>query len=80
MHYALGTGHWALGTGVKNDALDPTSSAKCQVPSAIIIGPEGGFIPFEIDAFRKAGCRVVTLGERVLRVETAVVALLAKMF
>ena len=46
----------------------------------VIIGPEGGFIPFELEKFREAGCRIVSLGERILRVETAVVALLAKLF
>jgi RsmE family RNA methyltransferase len=50
------------------------------VPSALILGPEGGFIPFELEKFRAAGCRIVSLGERILRVETAVVALLAKLF
>ncbi|MBF0122071.1 MAG: 16S rRNA (uracil(1498)-N(3))-methyltransferase [Candidatus Omnitrophica bacterium] len=45
-----------------------------------IIGPEGGFIPYEVEKFRKVGCQIVSLGERILKVETAIVALLAKMF
>jgi RsmE family RNA methyltransferase len=51
-------------------------------PSAFkvfIIGPEGGFIPYEVDKFREAGCKVVSLGERILKVETAMVALISKM-
>jgi RsmE family RNA methyltransferase len=43
----------------------------------LIIGPEGGFVPFEREVFSRVGCEVVTLGPRRLRVETATVALLA---
>ena len=56
------------------------SCVLCPVPSVLLIGPEGGFIPYEIEKFREAGCCVVGLGERILKVETAIVALLAKMF
>jgi 16S rRNA (uracil1498-N3)-methyltransferase len=40
-------------------------------------GPEGGFTSQEVTAARKAGWRCVTLGPRVLRVETAAIALAA---
>jgi RsmE family RNA methyltransferase len=40
-------------------------------PALLIIGPEGGFIPFENELMRQAGAQAVRLGERVLRVETA---------
>ncbi|MFH1706817.1 MAG: 16S rRNA (uracil(1498)-N(3))-methyltransferase [Planctomycetota bacterium] len=49
-------------------------------PLVLVIGPEGGFIPYEIEKLKQAGCRVVSLGPRVLKVETAIVALLAKLF
>jgi RsmE family RNA methyltransferase len=45
---------------------------------AIAIGPEGGFIPYEIEAFAGAGFVPVRLGPRPLRVETACVAALAQ--
>ncbi|NLE64749.1 MAG: 16S rRNA (uracil(1498)-N(3))-methyltransferase [Elusimicrobia bacterium] len=45
----------------------------------LIVGPEGGFIPYELEAFDRAGCRRVSLGERILRVETALVSLIAKL-
>jgi 16S rRNA (uracil1498-N3)-methyltransferase len=41
------------------------------------IGPEGGFTPEEVDLAAQAGCAVVSLGPRILRVETAAVALAA---
>lgn len=37
----------------------------------ILIGPEGGWDPEEVAAARAAGARVVTLGPRILRTETA---------
>jgi 16S rRNA (uracil1498-N3)-methyltransferase len=43
----------------------------------IIIGPEGGFTPGEVDQAREAGFQVVSLGPRRLRVETAALAALA---
>lgn len=46
-------------------------------PVTLLVGPEGGFVPFEIELLSTAGARPVTLGPRALRVETAVVALLA---
>jgi len=40
---------------------------------ALFIGPEGGFFEEEISFARQAGCRVVTLGDRILRMETAAI-------
>jgi len=41
------------------------------------IGPEGGFSPAELSAAREHGWQAVSLGERILRVETAAIALAA---
>ena len=38
---------------------------------SLLVGPEGGFSQDEVDAARHAGARVVTLGPRILRAETA---------
>ncbi|MBF2759160.1 MAG: 16S rRNA (uracil(1498)-N(3))-methyltransferase [Ectothiorhodospiraceae bacterium AqS1] len=40
-------------------------------PVRLIVGPEGGFSPREIDAAQEAGYRGLRLGPRVLRTETA---------
>ncbi len=43
----------------------------------LVIGPEGGFSREEIDQAHRAGFLTVSLGRRVLRVETAALAVLA---
>lgn len=43
----------------------------------IFIGPEGGFAKEEIDAAKDAGAKIVTLGNRILRTETAGLAVLS---
>jgi RsmE family RNA methyltransferase len=47
-------------------------------PAVIAIGPEGGFIDKEIDTFKDHGFLQINIGERILRVETAVPVLLSK--
>ena len=47
-------------------------------PSALLIGPEGGFTPLELDALRRHPLVVpASLGPRILRAETAAIAGLA---
>ena len=43
----------------------------------IMIGPEGGFSPTEIEIAKNDGVKTITLGKRILRTETAAIALLA---
>jgi 16S rRNA (uracil1498-N3)-methyltransferase len=40
----------------------------------MLIGPQGGITPEEIAQAREAGFEPVTLGERILRIETAALA------
>ncbi len=48
-------------------------------PVALLIGPEGGWSAAELEAAKRAGCKPVALGPRVLRTETAGLAAVAAM-
>jgi RsmE family RNA methyltransferase len=50
-----------------------------QEPTLVVIGPEGGFIPYEVDKLIDAGCQPVSLGPRILRVENAVTAVMSRL-
>ncbi len=43
----------------------------------ILIGPEGGFEPYEVEEAQAAGWQVLSLGKRILRTETAGMAVMA---
>lgn len=58
----------------------PACPRAVEQPVTLAIGPEGGWIPYEIDLLGRAGLQPVQLGDRILRVETAVAALLARLF
>ena len=49
-------------------------------PLTLAIGPEGGWVPYEVDKLIEAGMQPVQLGDRILRVETAVTALVSRLF
>lgn len=48
-------------------------------PTTLIIGPEGGFIEREIETFEDMGFHRLQIGDRILKVETAVTASIAKL-
>ena len=58
----------------------PTCPRDSRESTLLVIGPEGGFIPYEVEKLQAAGCRAVSLGPRILRVETALTALLGRLF
>ena len=66
----------------EREALNDVLGANSGIASAAIItGPEGGFAQFEADLARIAGLHICSMGERILRCETApVVALTAVMY
>jgi 16S rRNA (uracil1498-N3)-methyltransferase len=43
-------------------------------PVNILIGPEGGFTTEEVELAKANGCIVTSLGERILRAETAAIS------
>ena len=47
-------------------------------PHLIMIGPEGGFIPYEVDLACEVGAQPRTLGPRILSVDTTVPAILGR--
>lgn len=49
-------------------------------PCQLMIGPEGGFIPYEIDLLKENGCHIHHVGNRILRTETAVSNILGRLF
>lgn len=53
------------------------ASAAGALDIAIVIGPEGGFAPEEVEMLRGHGAKPVHLGPRILRTETAGMAMLA---
>lgn len=73
-----------LVTGTRAIVAHPGDYPHCPrqltTPVTLAIGPEGGWIPYEVDKLVEAGFEPVQLGERILRVETAVTALIAKLF
>ena len=46
----------------------------------VLIGPEGGYIPYEIDLLIKNGCQAVSLGNRILRTETVISYVFGRLF
>ncbi len=67
----------ALVAHPKDAVVCPSAS---QDETLLVVGPEGGFIDYEIEKLNQAGCKTIHLGPRILRVETAVPVLLAKLF
>lgn len=47
---------------------------------AIVVGPEGGFDISEIEEFKKCGYKSISMGKRILRAETAPIALLTMLY
>ena len=63
--------HPGDGRGIASYVNDAVNGSKWFVA----VGPEGGFSDSEIAFARNAGYQQVTLGERILRVETAAIAI-----
>ena len=51
-----------------------------QHPCTVVIGPEGGFIPYEVELLVKNGCQAMSLGNRIIRTETVIPYVLGRLF
>lgn len=80
------TAHLGKRAGARLLVLEPTASVALSAVSidesdasdlVLIVGPEGGIAPDELDAFRATGATLVRLGPTVLRTSTAGPAALA---
>ncbi len=65
--------HPQSGTSLQQISRQQISS---QTPALVAVGPEGGFIPFEVEMLIASGLEIVALGPRILRVEQVVPAIL----
>lgn len=74
----------ALARNTRALVAHPYNAAPCpapvDTPTTLAIGPEGGFIAYEVEKLEQAGLQAIHLGPRILRVETAVPALLSRLF
>jgi RsmE family RNA methyltransferase len=74
----------SIARGTRGLVAHPHAREECprevREPVTLVIGPEGGFIDVEIASLERVGVTPVSIGERILRVETAVAFLAARLY
>ena len=68
--------------GTADDSATPATLAPRLTPGAdvvVVVGPEGGLTDEEVDAALAAGWQPLDLGSRILRIETAALAIAAQL-
>lgn len=69
--------------GRKKILVHPGNQTTCprwiEDPAVIAIGPEGGWVDFEVHLLEEQGFELYSLGERILKVETAVAVVLGRL-
>ena len=71
------TGGMSLDTWLRSIPTGGPARGTRERPIVLVIGPEGGFAPEELDTLLGAGATPCVLGHRILRVETAAEAAMA---
>ncbi|WP_020675873.1 16S rRNA (uracil(1498)-N(3))-methyltransferase [Geopsychrobacter electrodiphilus] len=70
-------------SGSRAYVAHPVAASNCPTgireSISLAIGPEGGFIPYEVEKLQACGFTPISLGRRILRVETAVPVLLSRL-
>lgn len=70
--------------GRKKFLAQPRSEISCPIcinqSSVLIIGPEGGFIPYEINKFKDIGFQAVSIGDRIMKVEVAIPMFISRLY
>lgn len=73
-----------LAINKKRILAHPKAQVSCPVginaDTVLVVGPEGGFIDVEIQTLVEQGFEPMTMGDRILRVETVVTALVSRLF
>ncbi len=74
----------AIAKGSEKLVAHPYNASPCPIAvdqsTTLIIGPEGGFIEYEINKLCEIHFQTISLGKRILRVETAIPFAIAKLF
>ncbi|MDM3870193.1 16S rRNA (uracil(1498)-N(3))-methyltransferase [Porticoccus sp. W117] len=74
----------AIAENTKALVAHPKNATPCPIDvseaTTLAVGPEGGFIDYEVDKLVKCGFEAVSLGPRILRVETAVPVILSRVY
>ena len=75
----LGKGSRLLFTEREGASLEAEWDELIESPASVtaLIGPEGGYADDEIAQARESGWKIVTLGGRIMRAETAAIAVAA---
>lgn len=59
----------------KTDVLLQQMPLQAAQDIVLVVGAEGGFIPYEVDLLAQQGCQVARIGDRILRTENALAVL-----
>lgn len=65
------------GLACRSTEIAPPAGEACPTNTAAAIGPEGGFTDAEVAAAEAAGWTAASIGPRILRIETAAIAIAA---